>query len=377
MRVAFVTHSLDTGGSERQVAVLAKGLAAAGHDVTVVVLRPGGSLDDELRRDSTVRWVTLGTPTWYGPRGLRRIASALRSVQADVVHPYQSLPNVVVTLLRPFLGDRGLVWGVRDADMESIRQRRGGRTVAALSRPLSRLADLIIVNSEAGRRFHIGRGYPERKLVVIQNGIETDRFRPDPAGRQRVRQEWGVADDQPLIGIVARPHPVKDHRTFIEAASIVARRVPSAMFVCVGRADGPQQSALQALVRTGGLEDRLRWAGERTDMPAVYAALDVCCLSSTGEGFPNVVAEAMACGTACVVTDVGDAAEIVGEIGVVVPPRDPCALAEGMASLLGRVERERDSLGTAARARIEENYSVDRLVGRTAGVLHDVVSQRR
>jgi glycosyltransferase involved in cell wall biosynthesis len=376
MKVAFVTHSLETGGSERQVAVLAKGLAAAGHDVTIVVLRPGGPLDDELR-DSPVRWVTLGTPTWYGPRGLQRIASVLRSVRADVVHPYQSLPNVVVTLLRPFLGDSALVWGVRDADMESVRQRRGGRSVSMASRPLSRLADRIIVNSEAGRRFHIRRGYPESKLVVIQNGIETDRFRPDPVGRVRVRGEWGVADDQLLVGIVARPHPVKDHRTFIEAASIVARRAPTAEFVCVGRADGPERPALQGLVSARGLEDRLRWAGERVDMSSVYAGLDVCCLSSTGEGFPNVVAEAMSCGTPCVVTDVGDAAAIVGNIGVVVPPRDPCALADGIDRLLDRVEREPDSLGMAARARIEDHYSISRLVERTACALCDVVSKRR
>jgi glycosyltransferase involved in cell wall biosynthesis len=362
MRVAFVTHSLETGGSERQVAALAKGLAGAGHDVAIVVLRSGGALEAELR-DSGVCFVSLGSQDWYRPSGLRRITSVLRSFQPDVIHPYQSLPNVVITLLRPFLGRATLVWGVRDADMESTRRIRGGRSMAAASTPLSWLADLIIVNSEAGRRFHLRRGYPKRKLVVIENGIDTEQFRPDAVRRAEVRREWNVADDHRLVGLVARLHPVKGHREFIEAASIVARRAPSTDFVCVGRGDGPERSALEDLARTYGLEKRLRWAGERTDMPA--------------EAFPNVVAEAMACGTPCVVTDVGDAAAIVNGTGTVVPPRDPDAFATGIESLVRRADREREEFEAAVRARIEKHYSVDRLVTRTVSALNEALSRRR
>jgi glycosyltransferase involved in cell wall biosynthesis len=249
--------------------------------------------------------------------------------------------------------------------------------MAAASTPLSWLADLIIVNSEAGRRFHLRRGYPKRKLVVIENGIDTEQFRPDAVRRAEVRREWNVADDHRLVGLVARLHPVKGHREFIEAASIVARRAPSTDFVCVGRGDGPERSALEDLARTYGLEKRLRWAGERTDMPAVYAALDICCLSSTGEAFPNVVAEAMACGTPCVVTDVGDAAAIVNGTGTVVPPRDPDAFATGIESLVRRADREREEFEAAVRARIEKHYSVDRLVTRTVSALNEALSRRR
>jgi glycosyltransferase involved in cell wall biosynthesis len=376
MRVAFVTHSLETGGSERQVAALAKGLAEAGHDVAVVVLRPGGVLEAELR-ESGVRVVSLGTQDWYRPSGLRRITSVLRSLQPDVIHPYQSLPNVVMTFLRPFLGSATLVWGVRDAHVESTRQDPRAKSLSSASAVLSRFADLIIVNSEAGRRFHLRRGYPQHKLVVIENGIDTHKFRPNPVSRARIRQEWNVADDRHLVGLVARLHPVKGHRTFIEAAGIVAQRAPSIEFVCVGPHDGPERSALDHLARARGLQLRLRWSGERADMPAVYTALDVCCLSSTREGFPNVVAESMACGTPCVVTDVGDAAAIVDGAGTVVASPDPCALADGIESLLSRAEREGEELHESVRARIEKHYSVDRLVSRTVKVLEEAASKRR
>jgi glycosyltransferase involved in cell wall biosynthesis len=376
MRVAFVTHSLETGGSERQVAALAKGLARAGHDVTILVLRRGGPIEADLR-DAAVRCVSLGTVDWYRPAGLRRIVSVLRSLRPDVVHPYQSLPNVVMTLLRPMLGSTTLVWGVRDADWESIRHHRGGGSVSVASTPLSWLADLIIVNSEAGRRFYLGRGYPKKKLVVIQNGIDTERFRPDAVSRAQIRDEWKIADSHALVGLVATLHPFKGHRTFIEAAGIVAQRAPSIDFVCIGPGEKPERSALEDLARSQGLERRLLWAGERADMPAVYSALDVCCLSSTGEAFPNVVAEAMACGAPCVVTDVGDAAAIVDGTGTVVRPRDPGALADGIESLLFRENRGREEFRRAARARIENHYSVRWLVDRTASALQDAVSRRR
>jgi glycosyltransferase involved in cell wall biosynthesis len=376
MRVAFVTHSLETGGSERQVAALAKGLAEAGHDIAIVVLRPGGVLETELR-DSGVRFVSLGPQDWYRPSSLRRIASLLRSLQPDVIHPYQSLPNVVMTFLRPFVGSGTLVWGVRDAHVELTRRDPGARALSSVSAVLSRFADLIVVNSEAGRRFHLRRGYPKDKLVVIQNGIDTNQFRPNPVGRARIRQEWNIADDRQLVGLVARLHPVKGHRTFIEAAGILTQRAPSIEFVCVGPDDGPQRSALEELARSCGLQSRLRWSGERADMPAVYAAFDVCCLSSTREAFPNVVAESMACGTPCVVTDVGDAAAIVDGTGTVVASSDPCALANGIESLLSRVEREGAELHKSVRARIERHYSVDQLVRRTVRVLEEATPKRR
>jgi glycosyltransferase involved in cell wall biosynthesis len=366
MRVAFVAHSLRPGGSERQLITLATGLAEAGHDVIVIVFRGGGAFESELREADIDCYELDRRVSWYGPHGIRRMVQILRAWQPDVVHSYLSLPNLVVAGLRPVLGRAKLAWGVRAAEVvegfDRLSRAALGATVA-----LSRVPDVIIANSEAGYRYHVRRGYPERKMVVIENGIDTDRYAPDPVGRKRLRRELGVRDEERLVGLVARLDPVKDHATFLEAAALVAGEEPDVRFVCVGAAEGSLRAPFDLLARKRGITDRLHWLRDRSDMSAVYSALDIGCLSSISEGFPNVVAEAMACGTPCVVTDVGDAARIVEGTGVVVPPRRPPALAAGIRKLIPQVGMN-DGLGEAVRATILEYYSAPRLVNRTVAL---------
>jgi glycosyltransferase involved in cell wall biosynthesis len=199
-------------------------------------------------------------------------------------------------------------------------------------------------------------------MVVIPNGIDTKRFCPDPEARQRIRAEWGVTESEKLIGLVGRLDPMKDHPTFLRAAALLMQEREDVHFVCVGDGPADYRRELHALGEELGLGQRLIWASARGDMPAVYNALDIATSSSYGEGFPNVVGEAMACGVPCVVTHVGDSARIVGETGVVVPPKDPEALAVGWKSSLARDGSE---VALKARLRVEENFSVGRMVERT------------
>ena len=204
----------------------------------------------------------------------------------------------------------------------------------------------------------------------MPNGIDTLRFRPDREAGARVRAEWGIGDDESLIGLVGRLDPMKGHACFLQAAALLCARRSGMRFVCVG--DGPEhyRESLRALAGQLGLGDRLIWAGTRTDMPAVYNALDMAVSASAyGEGLPNMLGEAMACGTPCVVTRVGDSAWVVGETGVVVPPEDPAALADAWATMLRRIEEERAGLSRAARLRIEQNLSVEALVRNTLAEL--------
>src|SRR5262249_37707400 len=182
------------------------------------------------------------------------------------------------------------------------------------------------------------RGFPPDRIAYIPNGIDVDAMRPDLLTGRSVRQQWGISEQHFLIGKVARFDHMKDHANFIAAAALFARDHADARFVCVG--DGPvdYRVKMQALARSKGLDDRIVWAGERTDMRAIYNALDLVTLSSAfGEGFPNAVAEAMACGVPVVATDVGDVASIVGECGLVVPPKEPELLAEGWLRMRERL----------------------------------------
>jgi glycosyltransferase involved in cell wall biosynthesis len=233
---------------------------------------------------------------------------------------------------------------------------------------LSRMADLIIANSESGRRYHVERGYPAATTRTIRNGIDTQRFQRDPEGRARVRAEWGIRDDQVLVGMVGRLDLMKDHPVFLEAAARVALRRANVRFVCVGSGEAKYQESLARLGEQLGLGDRLRWAGPRTDMPAVYSALDLHVSTSYGEGLSNVVAEAMACEVPAVATDVGDSAWILGSMGPVIPPKHAEKLAEAMDSVLVEAKSDTQSL----RRRIIDHLSVSALVATTEQALKSV-----
>jgi glycosyltransferase involved in cell wall biosynthesis len=168
---------------------------------------------------------------------------------------------------------------------------------------------------------------------------------------------------------VARLDPVKDHQGFLRAASFVHDRRPDVRFVCIGDGAVAYKAGLKRLSLELGIDDCVLWTGSNLRISAVMNALDVLCSSSIGEGFPNVVGEAMACGRPCAVTDVGDSARLVADCGIVVPPRSPEALSNALLSLLALEPERRRLMGTRARTRVEEHFSVHRLVTETWSAL--------
>jgi glycosyltransferase involved in cell wall biosynthesis len=364
--IVFLTRSLDVGGAERQMIGLAAGLHRAGWRVRVLTFYDGGTLTSDLIGQGVAveslhkrgRWDVVG----FGLRLVRQ----LRRDRPDIVHGYLVTPNVVSAIVKAFVGRPRVVWGVRASNMEFGRYGRLSSVLFAMSCGLSRFADLIICNSNAGKDFHASRGYPRSRMVVVPNGIDSTRFRPDAVARQSIRAEWGVTEGEVLVGLVARLDPMKDHVTFLHGAALVAADRKDARFVCVGQGPAPYGDMLERLATDLGLDARLIWAGERTDLPAVYNALDLAVSSSTyGEGFSNVVAEAMATGVPCVVTDVGDSRFIVGDAGWVCRRSSPSDLAGAIASALSSATRLAE-FGDRARRRVTTEFSEDRREQATA-----------
>lgn len=367
--ILFLVRSLDRGGAERQLVVLAKGLASRGHPVAVAVFFAGGAYEVELAK-AGVRIVFLEKKSrWDVLSFLVRLVRVLRQERPAVLHSYLGVANILASLLKPLLRGTRIVWGVRASNMDLSRYDWLSRLAYVLECRLARFADRIIANSHAGKRYALANGFPEDRVAVIPNGIDTDCFRPDPVGRRRVRAEWGIGGREILVGLVARLDPMKDHPVFLEAASQIAHVRADIRFVCVGGGPADYAAALKQRAADLGLTSRLIWVGARDDMPAVYSALDIASSSSSfGEGFSNAIAEAMACERPCVVTNVGDSARIVGELGEVVPPRDPEALAAAITRMLDRIEENPD-IGQRARARVVDEFSVDRMVLRTEQAL--------
>ncbi|MHC1752834.1 glycosyltransferase [Humidesulfovibrio sp.] len=369
MRVVMSIPSLAPGGAERQFAALAAGLAAHGHEVLAVTLGKGGALAAEL---GAARLVELGkTSRWDNLRVGLALAGLLRR-HAPHIH-YAFLPSCCVlgALVAPLCPRTRLVFGIRAADPGGLGC--AGRLLLRLEAQLARRSRLVIANSHAGRELCLARGFPPRLLHVVDNGIDTDRFRPDTAAGADLRASWGVTPQHRLIGLVARLDPLKDHATFLEAAAMLAAQRADARFVCVGGGGQKYAQTLRQRAESLGLAERLVWAGEQADMPAVYSALDVACLSSASEAFPNALGEAMSCGVPCVATSAGDAARVLGGAGLAVPPGDATALAAGLAQMLGRLEREGEALGRLCRARVETEFSLPRMVAGTQALFEELL----
>ena len=368
MRIAFLTRSLNYGGAERQLIALAKGLRERGHFVTVAVFYAGGPLEKELRGAQVRVSVLDKQGRWNVFSFLWRLIKFVHLEKPNVIHSYLCVPNILTAFLSLLFPRVRIAWGVRASKVELDKYDWLARFTYRMECFLSGAPDLIIVNSYAGLDYAAAHGFPINKMVVVHNGIDTEHFSPDQQTRRNVRAEWNVGENEKLIGLVARLDPMKDHATFLTAAALLAMERDDVRFVCVGRGSNDYQHVLVELGKELRVADAVIWAGARGDMPAVYNAMDVVVSSSCGEGFPNVIGEAMACGVQCVVTDVGDSARIVGEIGEVVPSKDSEALKVAIERSISKICHDKRAQARR-RQRIIELFSLAELVSKTEAYL--------
>jgi glycosyltransferase involved in cell wall biosynthesis len=373
-KVAFLIRELSYGGAEKQLVTLAKALSLKGFDVTVLCFYPNGAFEKEFSR-TTVKLLSLEKKGRWDMIGFFwRLFYQLRSIRPDILHTYLPDSNVIAIFVKPFFPNTKIVWGIRHSnwgipqssqkkDKQFVNWDGAQNTLLQLEKKLARFADLIIVNSYAGQKCHLSKGFPTENMVVIPNGIDVDRFQPDPKAGLAVRQEWDVLPNTILIGLVGRLAPMKDHPTFLQAAALLCQERQDLHFVCIGKEQQPDYTQqLYELTNQLGIADRLIWAGARSDMPDVYNALDIVVSTSAyGEGFSNAIGEAMACGKPCIVTDVGDSAWIVDNQGIVIPPGDPQALKTAMLQSIDAINKNEPKV----RQRIVENFSVPQLLLKT------------
>lgn len=316
-------------------------------------------------------------PKLPNPFHLLTLARDLRRFQPDVVQCWMYLGNLYGGIAAK-LARRGLpvAWNIRHSTLDPKIDSRSMRWSARLGGQLSGLVpDRIVLCAEAARAAHLRVGYAPEKLEVIPNGFDLSELRPDPDARQRIRAELGITDDTPLVGLIGRLHQHKDHQTFVRAARVVADLIPNAHFVGAGEEQTYSANDLWSWVDAVGLRDRFHWLGVRHDVPDIDASLDVLVCSSTTEGFPNVVGEAMACGVPCVATDVGECAEVIGNTGRVVPKQDPQRLGEAITELLRMPRAERIALGEHARQRVVERYDINRIVDRYGNLWRELAGR--
>lgn len=365
LRIMLLTRSLVTGGAERQLVTIAKGLHRKGHRVAVGVFYENGRFEKDLM-DFGVPVYALGkNGRWDFWRFMERLKALVEKEAPEIISACHTTPNIFAMLLKPFFPRIPIVLGIRASNMDMTQYDPMARLTDSMVRRLGCIANLVIANSRAGAEYAMRHGLPKRRLMVIQNGIDTEAFYPDAQAGKTLRAKWGLGPGERLIGIVGRFDPQKGYPIFFRAATLLSAVNRGFRFIVAG--DGPSgfSSELRRLTMELGIQDRVIWAGLRIDMRSVYSALDVLCSSSVyGEGFSNAVGEAMACGVPCAVTDVGDSAEIVDGLGEVSPPGDTVSLKEALMRLLDRTRFE-PALSGDCRSRIERLYSVEKMVNAT------------
>jgi glycosyltransferase involved in cell wall biosynthesis len=266
-----------------------------------------------------------------------------------------------------------IVWGIHHSNhVPGLTKRSTLLTVRACGVLSGRVPSRIICCSEHARAMYTASGFAGEKITVIPNGFDTSRFRPDPEAALSVRAELGLPAATPLIGLVARYDPLKDHASFVKAAGLLHEAMPHVHFLMCGNKVDSDNVELVAQIGALGLSNVVHLLGPRRDVPRIFAALDIATSSSISEAFPLAVGEAMACGVPCVATDVGDSALMIGATGRIVPPGNPAALMAGWRDLLQLDSAARAELGIASRKRVRELFDLDAVTRRYEAVYHEL-----
>lgn len=362
MRILHIISGLSLGGAEVSLVKLLKHLNGGRYEHSVISLTNLGPMAEEI--------ASLGIPVealglsrrFPNPLHVVALAQRIRRETPDIIDAWMYHSNVAAVASR-FVGRKiPIIWNIRHS-LHHIRSEKSNTAFAIrIGKYLSKYADRIVYNSEVSFLQHREYGYCDARSAVIPNGFDCEMYRPLPGSRNEIRAALGLPAQSLLIGHIARYHPMKDHANMLRAAALVAGRIDNAHFIFIGHGVDSNNQEMGRLIIENGLSNRVHLLGDRNDLNKVLPAMDLVVSSSYGEGFPNVVAEAMACGVPCVVTDVGDSAAVVGDTGLVVEANDSNGLAEGIKFFATMNCENRCGFGKRARDRIKENYSIQKTV---------------
>jgi glycosyltransferase involved in cell wall biosynthesis len=377
IRVVHLINSFEFGGAEAMLCNLLLRSDRERFDLHVV------SLIDDLRVagpiiDAGIPIETMGMkPGVPSPAAVLRLVRYLRRLRPDVIQTWMDHSNLIGGIAGRCVHGTKVVWGIHHSNhVPGLTKRSTLLTVRACGMLSRRVPARIICCSEHARSMYAARGFANEKITVIPNGFDTDRFRPDQDAALAVRAELGLSPSTPIVGLVARYDPLKDHATFIRAAGLLHAAIPQVHFLmCGDKVDG-NNITLAEQIQSHGLSDVFHLLGPRRDVPRIFAALDIATSSSISEAFPLVVGEAMSCGVPCVATDVGDSSLMIGTTGRIVPPSNPAALAAAWTELLRMDPATRARLGAESRRRVRELFNLDAVTHRYEAIYQELAGPK-
>lgn len=360
MKIAHVIICLNVGGAELMLKRLVESHSEQSDIEHVVIsLTDQGVLGEQLSNQNIAVYCLGMSSITKSPFVFLRLRKLLQQLRPDIVHTWMYHADLLGGLAARSVGLPNVVWCIRSTDI-----RKGGSKITLLIRKLCAwlsgyVPRVIVCAADASRKVHVAIGYAAGKMQVIPNGFELAKLLLKNTAESTVRDELGISHNCKVVISVGRFNPVKDHKTFIEAAGKLAAQRNDVRFMLVGRGLERYNAQLVSMIEATGQVGAFYLLGERNDVPACLQASDVFCLHSVTEGFPNVLGEAMAVGLPCVTTDVGDAAYLLDSPEWMIPVASPAKLAEKLNAMLSLPAAERAALGEAAATRIREHFTMD------------------
>lgn len=363
INILYIITGLSTGGAESMLLKLLTRIDRDQFNPIVVSLTDGGDIGENIK--------ALGVPVYVFNLGFKfsslfsfiQIVRLIKIFRPQIVHTWMYHADLLGGVAARLSGVRHLLWCIRHSNLDPSLNKKITLVIVKLCAKLSWIMPKSIITcSEKAKDVHVAFGYDPVKMTVIPNGIDISIFRPDSLARNNVSKELGVDSSSILIGIVSRFDPQKNILGFVDFAAALLKTHSKAHFIMVGAGISLQNLDLIKAINRTGSPEHFHLLGLRRDVSRLMSALDLFVLPSHGEAFPNVVAEAMACGVPCVVTDCGDSADIVGATGRVANIGDMGRLAHEASCLLNLAVADRTFLGLMARKRVIEHFEISHVV---------------
>jgi len=365
-KILHLITALGTGGAEMMLFKILSGMDREKYVSEVVSLANIGSVGQKIQN--------LGIPVHQigmhigrpDPLSIWRFFHLVRKLKPGLIQGWMYHGNLAAHFGNSFLPKPvPVIWNIRHSIHDLAYEKWMTVGVIRLCAKLSRKPAFILYNSNVSADQHEALGYVADNRLMIPNGFDTDLYTPSEEAKSAIFSELRIPPSSALIGLIGRYHPMKDHANFIRAAGHLSKSHEDVHFLLAGNNVDTENKELMKLINEQNLSSKVHLLGERDDVNRLMASLDIASSSSYfGEGFPNVIGEAMACGVPCVVTDVGDSGAIVGDTGRVVPPRDPVMMASAWQNILDLGCQGRKDLGMKARERVMNNFSIKTIVSK-------------
>ena len=351
-----IITSLSVGGAETMLLRLIKHKPDLAKSTIVISLTDNGEIG-RILESLGASVICLGMHNWSSIfKALFKLKKIIQNEKPDIIHTWMYHANILGGIAAFIAKNKNIIWSIRRSEFtrdESLSTFIVMRIGAIFSNVIPKV---VVCVAESGLENHQKYGYKPDNMIVIPNGFDLEQLKPDQVIRKEIRKELNIYDDEVVIGCVGRFHESKGYEILIASSMEVIKLHKKVRYLLIGRDLDQQNIILMEWLNNTGFSDHFLLAGEKHNVSDYMSAMDIFCLSSITEGFPNVLGEAMASELPCVATSVGDVQKITGNNAILVQPNDKKLLTKGLCEMLNMDKKKRHRMGLIGRKKIEQEY---------------------